>query len=327
MKALTHAQLHDFLNSLKEEYDVRVPILLQDGTRTLGRLDEGEMQIHGGKISIKPTNVFFPQHEVFLRVTEGDDIQMAQAPEKPLLVLGMVAADLDCLEFIDQFFAEKYRDDIYFNKRDGAVLIGVSGKCGENGEFLKIAGTKCDAELISDGSKFIFAPYSENGKTLNERISSFDEAGDINELKKQSEELPADDEVMLNEASNLLQKGVVTDDFWTEIAERCIACTSCNLACPTCTCFDVYDRVYGGEVRRCRIWDSCQLDGFMREASGHNPMAKESVRTRRRIHHKLVADRTRWGHITCYLCGRCDDVCPTNIGIKSISRKIVNRFG
>ena len=37
-------------------------------------------------------------------------------------------------------------------------------------------------------------------------------------------------------------------------------------------------------------------------------------------------DLERWGHITCMLCGRCDDVCPTNIGIKRVTREMVEQF-
>jgi formate hydrogenlyase subunit 6/NADH:ubiquinone oxidoreductase subunit I len=111
------------------------------------------------------------------------------------------------------------------------------------------------------------------------------------------------------------------------VSDRCIACTSCNLACPTCTCFDVFDRQAGDKVHRWRIWDSCQLDGFMREASGHNPMGQEYQRTRRRIHHKLGADVQRWGQISCMLCGRCDDVCPTGIGIKAVCKEMVEKYG
>ena len=126
----------------------------------------------------------------------------------------------------------------------------------------------------------------------------------------------------------LLLEEKVPDEFWVTISNRCIACTSCNLACPTCTCFDVFDRRGDkGNTERWRIWDSCQLDGFMREASGHNPMGTENLRTRRRIHHKLAADPTRWGQITCLLCGRCDEVCPTGIGIKSVCREMVDRYG
>ena len=49
--------------------------------------------------------------------------------------------------------------------------------------------------------------------------------------------------------------------------------------------------------------------------------------TRRRIHHKLAADVTGWGHKTCFLCGRCDEVCPTGIGIKAVCREMIERCG
>jgi formate hydrogenlyase subunit 6/NADH:ubiquinone oxidoreductase subunit I len=64
----------------------------------------------------------------------------------------------------------------------------------------------------------------------------------------------------------------------------------------------------------------------MREASGYNPLGTESLRTRRRIHHKLVADPQRWGELGCILCGRCDRACPTGIGMFSICEEIVRRF-
>jgi formate hydrogenlyase subunit 6/NADH:ubiquinone oxidoreductase subunit I len=135
-----------------------------------------------------------------------------------------------------------------------------------------------------------------------------------------------DDDALIRRASQLLRANRVPDSFWSEIGDRCISCTGCNLACPTCTCFGVQDWRYTQRVERSRMWDSCQLDGFMREASGHNPLGSEALRTRRRIHHKLAADPERWGEISCFLCGRCDAVCPTGIGILAVAREMVARF-
>jgi formate hydrogenlyase subunit 6/NADH:ubiquinone oxidoreductase subunit I len=128
---------------------------------------------------------------------------------------------------------------------------------------------------------------------------------------------------LITKASELLLQNKVPESFWESISKRCIACCSCNFTCPTCTCFDVWDRKFPDSIERVRTWDSCQLDGFMREASRHNPMGTEESRTRRRIHHKLAADVERWGFKTCFLCGRCDDSCPTGIGIKSVCREMV----
>ncbi|MBN1593540.1 MAG: 4Fe-4S dicluster domain-containing protein [Candidatus Coatesbacteria bacterium] len=328
MKRAKTEELKTFFESLSDKYDLRVPVKLHDGTRVLGSLSEGEFAIEGGKIPQKPTSVFFPQFDEMFVVTDGD-VAMAKPPAKPIMVVGMTAEDLDCLEFIDKFFAENFRDNIYYNKRDGSVVVGVSGRCGKDGEFMKIAGGKCDIELISDGECFIVHPYTDKGEGLVEKLQA-DECGcggvHMEALRKESDALPKEDEETVDKASELIRQGKVTDEFWDEIATRCIACTSCNLACPTCTCFEVYDRERDGKMVRQRIWDSCQLDGFMREASGHNPSGKQLQRTRRRIHHKLAADVERWGHRTCMLCGRCDEVCPTEIGIKSVCREIVKRF-
>jgi len=329
MKRATTEQLRTFFASLQTEFDVYVPVKLHDGTRVLGSLSEGPLALEGGKIPQKPTSVFFPQFDKVFVVDEQSKFQMAGPVAKPIMVVGFTAQDLDCLEFIDKFFSENYRDDIYFNKRDGSVVVGVSGRCGKDGEFMKIAGGKCDIELIYDGERFVVQAYTDKGRQLSERLVAPDSeapAGLMDALSRESDALPTDDEDTIDKASDLIRAGKVPEDFWDDIASQCIACTSCNLACPTCTCFEVYDRKQNGKMVRQRIWDSCQLDGFMREASGHNPSGRQMQRTHRRIHHKLAADVERWGHKTCMVCGRCDDVCPTEIGMKSVCKMIVERF-
>ncbi|MHC4636493.1 MAG: 4Fe-4S dicluster domain-containing protein [Planctomycetota bacterium] len=327
MKVLTEQELQTFLKSAESQYDIRVPVKLQDGTRTLGKPNEGQLALTGGVVPVKITNVFFPQMETVLTVSD-DKTEQQNASAKPLLVVGFTAQDADCLEFIDRFYNENYRDDIYFNKRDNAVIVCVSGKCGPDGEFLKIAGSKCDMELICDGKNYLLAAYTDAGKALAKNAQGADADDNVmQKLQKESDSLSTEDLELIQASSKLLLEDKVPEEFWESISDRCIACTSCNLACPTCTCFDVFDRKADGKVWRWRMWDSCQLDGFMREASGHNPMGKENIRTRRRIHHKLAADVTRWGQMTCLLCGRCDDVCPTGIGIQAVCREMVDKYG
>jgi sulfhydrogenase subunit beta (sulfur reductase) len=348
MKILTEQQLEAFFKLSQSDYDVLVPIKLHDGTRSLGKLHQGPLALAGGAVPQKITNVFFPQIETVISFSVPraaccgtQDTQRSasnisrgtqnaeRSTKKPLLVVGFTAQDADCLEFIDKFYSEEYRDDVYFNKRDGTVIVCVSGRCGADGEFLKIAGSKCDMELICDGHRYLAEAYTKAGKELLKKAPAGSKApGKIfEELKKESDALPTDELELIQAASKLLLEDKVPDEFWRSISDRCIACTSCNLACPTCTCFDVFDREFDGRIHRRRVWDSCQLDGFMREASGHNPMGQERIRTRRRIHHKLAADVTRWGHVTCYLCGRCDRVCPTGIGIKAVCREMVDQYG
>jgi formate hydrogenlyase subunit 6/NADH:ubiquinone oxidoreductase subunit I len=328
MKILTEQQLKDFFKLVEQNYDLHVPIRLSDGTRAIGNLEEGPLAMAGDLILQKITSVFFPQMETML-TGNHEKMECPELPAKPILLVGLTAQDADCLAFIDRFYNANYRDDIYCNRREGAVIVCVTGRCGSNGEFLKMAGSKCDIELICDGKDFIVTEYTEAGKSLTGKMEKYKEvsAESFNRLRKESDDLSDNDVQLIQEASRILLEGKVPDEFWQKISTRCIACTSCNLTCPTCTCFDVFDRKLNNQVQRWRIWDSCQLDGFMREASGHNPMGEESMRTRRRIHHKLAADVSRWGEITCFLCGRCDRVCPTGIGIKAVCREIVEQYG
>lgn len=327
MTALTLAELEIFLRSLESDFDVRAPISLRDGSRALGRLSEGPLALHGGRIPRKPTDLFFAQQEKVFDAFPDGRYLLPEPPPRPLLILGWTAEDLDCLDFIDRFFATGFADDLYLAKRQGAMIIGLSGECGAGGELLRLAEGKCDLELIAEGGRFIVAPYSEAGRELAARIDCRETNASLSRLRTASESLPDDDRQLLRQASLLLRAGKVLDEFWASIGERCIACTACNLVCPTCTCFGVQDWSYPTHVERSRMWDSCQLDGFMREASGHNPLGSEALRSRRRIHHKLVADLERWGHFTCFLCRRCDSACPTGIGILAVCHELVTRYG
>ena len=325
MKPLSSEELTRFFASLEQEWEVRLPIRLPDGTRALGSLADGPPALFGGALPAKPTAAFFPQDDPVFTAT-GREIQPPVAPLRPLFVVGFTAQDLGCLRFIDRFFADAPRDDLYFRRRQGALIAGLSGRCGPGGSLLPLSGGECDVELIREETGWIIVAYSEAGRALTSGLSEVDAAGSLEQLRKELELLPNDTEKLLHRGAELLRADRVPDSFWKEIGDRCIACTGCNLVCPTCTCFGVKDWRSDALVERSRMWDSCQLEGFMREAGGHNPLGSEALRTRRRIHHKLAADQERWGEISCFLCGRCDAVCPTGIGIVAVVREMVARF-
>jgi formate hydrogenlyase subunit 6/NADH:ubiquinone oxidoreductase subunit I len=325
MKLLAPDMLDRFFVTLAQTWELRLPILLPDGTRVIGTPDDGPPALHGGAVLSKPTSAFFPQQGTVFTAVDGG-LQEAPPPERPLFVLGFTPRDLACLRFIDRFFADGWRDDLYFRQRKNAVVAGLSGYCGVRGALLPPAGGDCDLELFWEGSFWLVIPYSEAGRGIVAELPSAPRsAGKL--FKEASAQLPDENQRLIQRASELLRADRVPDSFWEEIGDRCIACTGCNLACPTCTCFGVQDWRSAKQVERSRMWDSCQLDGFMREAGGHNPLGSEALRTRRRIHHKLAADPQKWGEISCFVCGRCDAVCPTGIGIFAVAREMVARFG
>ena len=326
MKSLSNGQLEQFLAKLAETHDVRVPVLLPDGTRMISSIADGPLALHGAPVPGKPTAAFFPQQETIFTVADGN-YQTAPPRERPLFVVGFTPRDLDCLRFIDRFFADGWRDDLYFRIRESAVVAGISGHCGPEGALIAPSGGNCDLELFWDGGNWLVIPYSEVGTALVADAGYSPSLETVELYRNTMSTEPDGGELLLQKASQLLQDDLVPDSFWEEIGDRCIACTGCNLACPTCTCFGVQDWRSGSRTERSRMWDSCQLDGFMREASGHNPLGSEALRTRRRIHHKLAADPEKWGEISCFRCGRCDAVCPTGIGIMAVARELVARFG
>lgn len=326
MKVLDPEQLPAFFAIMANSFDLRLPVMLADGTRTIATLEDGPIALHGGALPAKPTASFFPQQGTVLSVVEGAALPAAE-PARRLFVAGFTHRDMECLRFTDRFFADGWRDDIYFRQRQDAVIAGVSGYCGPGGALLPLVGGGCDLEFVREGSRWLVVTYTETGGSIAENLP--DTAADdvLDRLREESLSQVDESEALIRSASELLRANRVPDSFWSEIGDRCIACTGCNLACPTCTCFGVQDWRYHQKAERSRMWDSCQLDGFMREASGHNPLGSEALRTRRRIHHKLAADPERWGEISCFVCGRCDAVCPTGIGILAVAREMVARFG
>jgi len=326
MKVITQNQLHDFLHSLATEYDVFGPVALHDGTLSLGQLESEPFKLLSGIIPLRISSIFFPHSSQVLTISDGR-VDVPQTAAKPILVIGLTDKDLEALEFTDNVFLTGCRDELYHQNRSSSIVIGVSGRSCVNGEFSKIAGGKCDIELINNGENFVVYPYSEQGKLLSDRIDSEDCVISIEALQQESDSLIEPDKDIILKASELLLQNKVSDEFWSNIANQCIECTSCNNVCPTCTCFDMYDVSQKNKVTRYRQWDSCLLSGFMREASGHNPLGDQASRARRRIHHKLAADVQRWGKISCFLCGRCDDICPTGLGMKAVARDIVEQFG
>ena len=326
MKVLTDDRLTDFFAHLAATFEVRLPVLLPDGTRSLGSPGDGPIALHGGALPGKPTVAFFPHHDPVFTAAGGIVLE-PPAPARPLFIAGFTPRDLACLRFIDRFFADGWRDDLYFRLRQGAVVAGVSGWCGPGGALMPLAGGDCDLELAWDGARWLIVPYSETGLAITAELPDSAPPEVLESLRQASGAQPDEYEALIRRASEIVRADRVPDTFWAEIGDRCIACTGCNLACPTCTCFGMQDWCSVARVERSRMWDSCQLDGFMREASGHNPLGTEALRTRRRIHHKLAADPDRWGEISCFVCGRCDAVCPTGIGIFAVSRELVARFG
>lgn len=324
LKRLTGGELTRLLENIAKCYALQVPQLLADGTRQLGPYASGELSLSGEQLQRKPTSYFFPQTELMFNIDSTGTVRQPPASGKPVALFGLERTDLAAIAFLDRFFLAPPADDIYLRRRQDALLIGLTGFAAADGACLPLAKENCDFELIATNAGWLAAAYSATGEELLNHFADADNE-QLEKLNQPKNDLPRQENLLL--ASRLLREDRVPDQFWQEIADRCILCSGCNLACPTCSCFCLQDRPTANGTERSRVWDSCQLDAFMREASGHNPLGTEALRTRRRIHHKLAADVERWGELGCVGCGRCDRACPTGIGMFSVVEEIVKRYG
>lgn len=116
------------------------------------------------------------------------------------------------------------------------------------------------------------------------------------------------------------------DALWQEITPACISCSGCTQLCPTCTCFQVLEEKTPTGGRRIRVKDSCQTEGFTRNAGWHNPRSHVD-RVRYRFYDKLSYVGRRFDvPRSCTGCGRCITTCPAHIDIVDIAATIKERW-
>ncbi len=123
--------------------------------------------------------------------------------------------------------------------------------------------------------------------------------------------------------------------LWEDIAPHCIACTGCTRVCPTCTCFTTDEEIYPAQGHadhkertgglRVRHWDSCQSEGFTRNAGWHNPRSFTAA-VRYRLYDKLVYIEKRFGRKGCTGCGRCIAVCPASINMVHVAEQLMREY-
>ncbi|MCK5627948.1 4Fe-4S dicluster domain-containing protein, partial [Candidatus Bathyarchaeota archaeon] len=159
--------------------------------------------------------------------------------------------------------------------------------------------------------KNLLAKYAKNVKTAYTR--------DIQLVGQKEHEIYAKAQQKLDFSPDripgLLEKNYEEREFWEEHAEKCLACGSCVLVCPTCYCFDVKDQpnLSLNKGERIRTWDGCLLEDFAKVASGENFRATRLSRYRHRYFKKGKYLFDRFGFISCVGCGRCSSNCLPDI--------------
>jgi len=253
----------------------------------------------------------------------------AEAPHRPLALIGVRACELRAIAIHDSvFLAGAYVDTLYELRRDRAFIVAVN--CGQ-------ASGTCFCVSMDTGPKvetdFDLALTELIDEYRHAFVIEIGSAAGLDLIKNllwrpaTVEEVAAAERVVArtrtqmgrtldtNGLKELLQANP-EHPRWDEVAERCLSCGNCTNVCPTCFCTTVEDTtdLSGTVAERVRRWDSCFTLDF---SFIHGGSVRNSARSRYRqwMTHKLAHWIDQFGSSGCVGCGRCITWCPVGIDI------------
>ena len=249
-------------------------------------------------------------------------------PERPLAFIGVRSCDLHAIAIQDRVFLEgAHVDRDYAARRTGAFIVVV--QCGVPGgtcfctsmDTGPRAGAGFDLALteVLDGDlRYVVQVGSERGARIAESLggrAATDTDDEDAAAVTAGARAGMGRHVDADGLPNLLATNL-DHPRWEEVAERCLTCGNCTMACPTCFCTSVDDvnLLEGDIAERHRHWDSC----FSVEYSHiHGGAVRPTGRSRYRqwLTHKFGTWVEQFGTSGCVGCGRCVTWCPVGIDV------------
>jgi sulfhydrogenase subunit beta (sulfur reductase) len=273
----------------------------------------------------------FPSHERLWTATrDGTSFTVAPEPPDPtpFAFLGMRACELAALKVTDKVFMGGVPDPSYTARRQRILRVAV--QCGQAGGtcFCVSMGTGPGVtadfdlsltEILSEGRhEFLIVVGTEAGAAV---LGSVPCRPGTAEADQTASAIVARTSASMGRAmdpTGLRDLLISNPDHprWDQVAKRCLSCTNCTMACPTCFCHTTEEvpSLDAEKTERWRRWDSCFNLEFTK-LHATSVRTSPSSRYRQWLTHKLGSWYDQFGTSGCVGCGRCITWCPVGIDI------------
>ena len=291
--------------------------------------------------------LFPPNHKMWEAERKNGSFSI-KAPEGEVpayAFIGVRSCELNAIKIQDKVFgfgrddrqaSGIFSDPGYVERRKKSLIIAVN--CSRAGKTCFCTSMGGDphvkeeqgfdlalTEFISASKhEFLMEVGSERGALILELLPYRDAASaDLHAEQEQARKargqmgrkMPADIKDVL--------KRNLQHPRWEKVAERCLSCANCTMACPTCFCSTVEERtdLTGDHTERWRMWDSCFSIEFS-YIHGGSIRRETKSRYRQWMTHKLSNWHEQYGTSGCVGCGRCITWCPVGIDITEEAKVI-----
>jgi len=337
--SVTKKDLFDLFSRLSATYRVIVPYVKNERLYfdDFDQSKEDRIELGGIRQSQPVKSFISHSRETVFSASEREN------NPKPFIIAGVKGCDLKSFALQDFVFAQGDTEDpSYVKNRDNALIIGNDCTYARQTCFCLAMDAApypekdFDLSLSPVEDRFVVEVGTEKGAALAEKYRMFFKPpndADIETRAKNREKVSEEVRRYVDARGTpdtKTVKGAVKRNYsniplWQDFASTCVECGACNLVCPTCHCFLLFDEKDQGNARRVRIWDSCLYKTFARVAGGANPRRHLYERLRNRFDKKFeFFPEVMNGYFACTGCGRCIEACPGDIDIREVLKGVAN---